>query len=167
MNRCLRERALLSVFAGEGTAAQHTHLRLCADCAERYDGLIDDLEAIGDGLRHTPPAARALSDVPGAFLRGLPFAAAAGVLLVVGLTVTQLLAPTPAPVASRSANVPAFAADVSAALFASGDDSNTVQIASDAPYLQAALEAGLPCTQDDFFNGECDDQVAAIAFESD
>ena len=167
MNRCLRERALLGISAGEGTTAQHAHLRVCADCAERYDALTDDLKAISDVLVQVPPAAIAPRHVPEMLLRWVPVAAAAAMLLAVGLAVTQLQAPVPVQVATRSGNVPAFAADVSAAVFAGDDDSATIQIASDAPYLRAALEAGLPCAQVGVFEGECDDQISALAFESD
>lgn len=166
MNRCLKERALLNISAGEGTAAQHAHLRVCADCAERYEAFTDDLKIIGDVLVQTPPTGIAVSRVPAALVRWVPLAAAAAVLLAVGLTVTRLYAPTLVQVAARSGNVPAFAADVSAAVFASDDDA-TMQMASDAPYLRAALEAGLPCPQVGVFEGECDDQISALAFESD
>jgi len=198
MNRCLSERALFDITAGEGSAAQHAHLRLCPDCAERYDEFTDDLQAISGVLIHPPLAARAAShklrslsdleahgDQPcpeaprrgersmektpaaGPLVRWVPIAAAATVLLALGLTMTRLHAPPLARTATHSENVPAFAADVSAALFASGDDGSAMQIASGAPYLQAALEGGLLCTQERFFDGECDDQVAALVLESD
>src|ERR1019366_2231917 len=46
MNRCLSERALLRAHMAEATGAEHAHLRLCADCAERFDALVEDLHAI-------------------------------------------------------------------------------------------------------------------------
>lgn len=167
MRRCLRERALLDILSGDGTAAQYAHLRLCADCAERYDALSDDVQAISGALVQTSPPPRAASHVPRALLRWVPLGAVAAVLLAVGVAATLLRAPAPEPLTIASVNVPAFAADVSAALFASGDETGSTLSAADAPYLQAALEAGLPCTQERFFDGECEDQVFALVLQSD
>jgi len=168
MNQCLNERTLLRITTGEGTAAHRAHLRVCADCAERFDALADDLDVIGNVLMQTPPRTAAVKQMPWTLLAWAPVAVAAVVVLAVGLMVTRQFAPTPVQVAARSGNVPAFAADVSAALFASGDDDfSSMQLAADAPYLRAALEVGLPCTQERFLDGECDDQVSALVFESD
>ncbi len=180
MNRCLNERALLDVAIGEGTAAQHAHLRLCADCAERHDAFSEDLQVIGDALVQAPgrlPDLAAHSGQRQRFMRKsapanplvrwVPIAAAATVLLAVGLTLTLQRAPSAIQVSSHSGNVPAFAADVSEALFADGDDTDNGQMGSDAPYLQAALEGDLPCTQERFYNGECDDQVLALVLDND
>jgi len=164
MNRCLRERTLLEIVFGDGTAAQHAHLRLCADCAERYDALSDDIETMSSTLARTAPPVRVKIDVSRVLMRWVPLGAVAAVLLIAGATVNLLRAPVPAPLALSSSNVPAFAADVSAALFASGDDAGSASV-DDAPYLQAALEAGLPCTQERFFDGECEDQVFALVME--
>ena len=54
MNRCLNERALLRMYTHESTAAERSHLRLCADCAERYDLFTEELEAIGHVLQSPP-----------------------------------------------------------------------------------------------------------------
>ncbi len=58
MNRCLNERALLRIYTHEGTAAEQSHLRLCADCAEHYEQLVEDLETIGQVLEAPPPGAQ-------------------------------------------------------------------------------------------------------------
>ncbi len=93
--------------------------------------------------------------------------AAAALILLVGFAwgVGWWVSDEPVSLATRTANVSAFAADVSAALFATNDATGLLQLASDAPDLQAALEAGWPCTQARFLNGECDDQVSALFFE--
>jgi len=166
MRRCLRERALFDVLSGDGTPAQHAHLRLCAGCAERFDALSDDLGAISGVLAQRPPW-RVARRVAWPRQRWVPLGVAAAVLLAVGVATTLLRAPAPVPLALSSASMPAFADDVSAALFASGDDSGSAPSAIDAPYLQAALEAGLPCTQQRIFDGECEDQIFALVLQSD
>jgi len=169
MKRCLSERALLQVHNREGTAVQQEHLRLCADCVERYDQLVEDLEALHGVLQAAPPAVEVRRAVP--FSIGwVPVAAAAVALLAIVGGVRLLRAPTapPVQVASRGTAVSAFAADVSAALFADGAPTTTGALATtDAPYLQAALDSGSLCTRDRYFGGECDDQLSALILESE
>jgi hypothetical protein len=170
MKRCLSERALLRVYSRDGTAAEREHLQLCPDCAERYDALAEDLSLLQRTLEEPEPAA-AGHHVSFPFRLGwVPVAAAAAALLALIVGVQWLRQPMSGTVqvASRSSNVSAFAADVSAALFANNDARTTVALASnDAPYLQAALDAGSPCTRDRYLNGECDDQLSALILESD
>ncbi len=169
MTRCLSERALLRVHSRDGTATEREHLQLCADCAERYDALIEDLSLLQRTLKEPEPATAAQRVRFPLQLSWLPVAAAAAALLALVVSVPWLRQPPSAPVqvASRSPNVSAFAADVSAALFANNDAAAAVLAANDAPYLQAALDAGSPCTRDQYFNGECDDQLSALIMESD
>ncbi|HVO26614.1 MAG TPA: hypothetical protein VMW56_23635 [Candidatus Margulisiibacteriota bacterium] len=168
MKRCLNEQTLLQLAAGDGTAGQRQHLRLCADCAERYDSLAEDL----DTLRHiltAPPPPRPATYANPFRVRWIPVAAAAAALLAVLVSGPRLRQPAPAPThyAAPGASVAAFAADVSAALFADSAPTATVALATgDASYLQAALDAG-PCTRDRYFNGECDDQLSALLFEGE
>ena len=166
MKWCLAERTLLRIHAGDATVAQRQHLRLCADCTERYDALVDDLMVL-NCIMEAPPPARAVH--ASAFRRGwAPLTAAAVALVGVFIVTTWVRQPAPLQVAARTAAVSAFAADVSAALFANGDAATTVALATnDAPYLQAALDAGALCTRDRYFNGECDDQLSALLYESD
>jgi len=168
MKRCLSERALLQVHSRDGTAVQREHLRLCADCAERYDQLVEDLEVLHNVLDAAPPAVEVRRAVP--FRVGwVPVPAAAVALLagVVGVLLLRGPATPPVQVASRSTAVSAFAADVSAALFEDGATTPSAFTTTDAPYLQAALNAGSPCTRDRYFSGECDDQLSALLFEGD
>ena len=160
MNRCLNQRALLDVATGEGTAAQRSHLRECADCVERCDALRDDLEAIDGVITRTRPASSAAPRPVAVLVHWAPAAAAVVSLLAVQLTVSRLLTPAPVQVAARPGAMAAFAADVSAALFAAGETTEVTQVAAAAPYLQAALESGLPCTQERFLIGQCNDAVA-------
>ncbi len=165
MNRCLNERALLRVCMREGTAAEHSHLRRCADCAERQDQLEEDLETIGWALSTVPPQVarvRRLAWQPAAWMTAAVACAVLGVLV---LDVAWLrLSP---PVQIERASVSTFAADLSAALFPMNDSSATPQLAAEAPYLEAALEMGQPCTQERFFAGECDDQLSPVLIETD
>jgi len=168
MKPCLSERALLRVHSRDGTAAEREHLQLCPECAERYDALAEDLHLLRRTLEEPEPATPQLASRP-LGLGWVPLAVAAALFALVA-SVPWLRHPIPAPleVASRSSNVSAFAADVSAAVFADNDATTTVALASnDAPYLQAALDAGSPCTGDRYFDGECDDQLSALLLESD
>lgn len=169
MTECLSERTLLQLHTRDGAAAERQHLRLCADCAERYDKLAEDL----DTLRHilaAPPPRPAVPRANPLRVGWVPVAAAAVVLLAVFVIAPWLRpeAPAPTPIAASGATVAAFAADVSAALFADSTPALTVAVAtSDASYLQAALDAGSPCTRDRYLNGACDDQLSALLFESE
>jgi len=165
MNRCLSERAMLRVYLKEGTADEQRHLRLCAGCAESYDAFVDDLQVIGDVLANTPPP-RAASRASAVHLRWVPVAAMAALLAVVA-SVLLLHRSAPQRIAARSPNVSAFAADVSAALFAGADAGDILQVDSETSYLGAALEAGVACTQERYFSGECNDQLSALFLESE
>src|ERR1700687_630861 len=162
MNQCLSEGALLGVLSGDGTTTMHTHLRLCADCAERYDALTNDLEVIGAVLAQPPPQTSLVTRVDIWLLRWVPAVVAVVVLVGAGVVVNRLLAPVPAEFAAYRGSTSALAADVSAALFAGDDASGGTQLAYEAPYLQAALEAGLLCTQERFFRGQCTDSLSAL-----
>ncbi len=164
MNRCLGERALLRVYLKEASGSEQAHLRLCAHCAERYDAVVDDLHAIDTILTKTPPPAVATSRVSGGYMRWVP-AAAFVVLVAAAASVITLRRPAP-PMASRNTNVSAFAADVSAALFAGADAGDFPHIESAPPDLGAALEAGRACTEDRYFNGECNDQLSMLLVEA-
>ena len=59
MTRCLTERTLMLLQAGEGSAEERAHLRACPRCAARHRALADDLSVIADALRAGPPPGRA------------------------------------------------------------------------------------------------------------
>jgi len=170
MKRCLSERALFRVRSQDGTAAEREHLQVCPDCAQRYDALDEDLSLLQRVLEEREPAAAVQHLSPRLRLGWMTLAAAAAAVLALVVSVPLLHQPTPAPVqtAVRHSSVSAFAADVSAALFANNDATTAVALATtDAPYLQAALDAGAPCTRERYFNGECDDQLSALILDSD
>ena len=55
MSRCLTERTLILLQAGEGSAEARAHLRVCPRCAARFRALEGDLGLIADALRAGPP----------------------------------------------------------------------------------------------------------------
>ena len=154
MNTCLRNRALLLLSAGEGTSEQQAHLATCTVCAARYRQFVGELESIERILRTPPPPAapffRRLT------LRGpwLPAVALAVTVALVwgGVWLRQLSRPIVAEETSH--DVVSFLADqVSPALFATAD----VRLAevptpvANLTYLQAALDEGWPCEQQEPF----------------
>jgi hypothetical protein len=163
MNRCLGERALLRNYLHEGTAAEQSHLRQCADCAERYELLTEDLETIDQALDAPPLAAEPRRAWP---LRWVP-AAAVG-MAVVALLLGVAWLRRPAPVAAHPTGLAVFVADVSDALFATGEANALPQIAAaETSYLDAALDAGHPCTRERFLAGDCSDQLSALLIDSE
>jgi hypothetical protein len=165
MKRCLSERALVRLYLHEGTAAQQVHLRMCADCAERYEQLIGDLGTIGQVLE-APPVGE-IGRVPIWRLRWVPAAIACAVLVVVVLDAAWLRRSSPVEVALRTSDVSAFATDLSDALFGTNDASVLPVAGVEAPYLEAALEVGRPCTRERLLTGECSDEVFAFLTEGE
>jgi len=55
MSRCLTDRTLMLLQAGEGGAGARAHLRACPPCATRYRALEDDLGVVAGALRAGPP----------------------------------------------------------------------------------------------------------------
>jgi hypothetical protein len=166
MKRCLSERALVRLHLNEGTAAQQFHLRMCTNCAKRYELLVHDLKTIGHVLESPPPAwegGRVLAwRVP-----WLPVAIASAAILVVALDIAWVQLSSPVQVALSVNDVSRFTADLSNALFATGDANAVPEMVAEVSYLDAALDAGHPCTPDRFLTGDCDDQLSALMIESE
>jgi len=166
MNHCLSEPALLRVCMDEGTAAEQWHVRSCRECARRHARLSDDLGAIRRVLVDSPlPVVQTRHPLPRPG-RWMAAAAACAALLLWGVRVVRVHDGASAPAAAPAGSFAAFADDLSAALFES-DTSRFSQAALDAPYVEAALTAGQPCTRDGFFSGECNDQLSAFASEEE
>lgn len=166
MNRCLNERALLQIYTREGTVAEQSHLRLCADCAERYESLVQDLETIGRVLEAPPPVWEDRR-VSAWRLAWIPAAVACAALLLVSLDVASVRRSSPVQVARGLASDAVLAADLSNALFANSDANALSTGIVEVSYLDAALDAGHPCTQERFLDGDCDDQLSAFMIESE
>jgi len=154
MNRCLGERALFSLYEGEGTDADRTHLHTCAGCATRYDQLAADLELVRRTLRDGPMPRRAPRS-SGAVL-WMTAAALATVALALGVRGFErgraLLAED--GVASLSLG------DVSTALFAADAAEDALSVSDtdrEVASLQAALRGEWPCErQDPLADQDCD-----------
>ncbi len=162
MNGCLNERALLALYYQEENPTGRSHLRVCADCAERYDALADDLERIVTTLNGPAPARLQGRVLP---LRPRLLAAAVGTFAALTITLVALHRPTSPQSVARRSTLSALASDVSDAVFANAIVSDDSQLAPDTAYVRAALEADWPCTQDRFLDGECTDQVSALVFD--
>jgi hypothetical protein len=166
MNRCLNERALVALHTREATPAQQAHVRLCADCAERYDSVVADLKTIGRVLK-TPPPAWEARRVLASWVRWVPAAIACAALLLVILDVAWVRRLSPMQGARRVDHDVTFAADLSNALFAAVDANSIQPNIIEVSYLDAALDAGHPCTQDRYLNGDCNDDVSALMIEDE
>ncbi len=163
---CLRERRYLSVQAGEGTPAEYRHLRQCADCAERYDALLEDLELIGAVLTAPPPR---LSAPAGAFSSRVPRLTVAGAgiaTLAVALVAGNLWLRSPVTAAREPANVGGLAEEFSIALLSADDLQPVSATGPDVSDVRAALSGHWPCPWEESGGGECDDDLSALLGQS-
>jgi len=174
MNRCLSEPALLRLHlhdgTADGTAGEPAHLRQCAECAERYDRLVEDLEMIARVLEAPPVPVGEPRRIWSWRTLWIPVAIGCAALAVLALDLGWLRTPPMAQaprahVGASNSRLAAFAADLSDALFPAADTNGFPQLAAEAPYLEAALEAGQPCSRDRFLSGECNDEVSAFLAE--
>lgn len=167
MSRCLSERALVRLQMKEGGADEHAHLLACGDCTRRFNRLGDDLRVIHEVLTAAPPAAVARHRLPNVFGAWVPAAALSVAVVAILVSLIWPRLPVAPQGAGHNGSVSAFATDVSTAVFAGAATAEPLEIASDAPYLRAAFEEGWPCTGEQFFAGECDDQVSALFTAAD
>jgi hypothetical protein len=86
---------------------------------------------------------------------------------VLVLDATWLRRSSPVEVAVRASSVSAFATDLSDALFGPSDANEIPPVAAEVSYVEAALEAGQPCTRERLLTGECSDEVSAFLAESE
>jgi hypothetical protein len=136
MTRCLTERTLVLLEAGEGAAEERAHLRACPRCAARYRALGDDLELIADALHAGPPPAAA---APPRLRWRAVGALAATVALAVGATWLWRAAPVPAP--GGGGDVGALVEELSGTLFATPEAAATgEQSATDVAYETASFD---------------------------
>jgi len=124
MSRCLSERTLVRLIAGNGRENQRAHLAACDRCDARYRAIGRDLDRVTDVLLHSEPPRQSPSLLPRYWVP-VTAAAVAGIALLVWVEITVWRAVTPAP----SEEVTAFLSDISATMFsardalAAGDDS--------------------------------------------
>jgi len=139
MNRCLTERTLMLLQAGEGGAEERAHLRACPRCTARHRALEDDLGVIADALRAGPP--------PGAAHPRLRWRAvgalAASVALAVGAA--WLWRAPPGALPRGGGDVSALVEDLAGTLFATSEDT----AAGDQSAVDVADEAAASFDEDD------------------
>src|SRR5262249_1772511 len=144
MSRCLRNRTLLALVAGEGTTHHRTHLTSCQACDTRYQRLVRNLNVIEQVLLTTIPPEAVPDNHPRAVM-GWAFAVTLTVILFfswIGFWRSSVLTtPSPVTTAQREEIYQFLETAVAPALFASTE---TAQQAlptpvSSADYLQAAL----------------------------
>ena len=167
MNRCLSERALVALHCGDGSDTDRAHVRVCRACDARYARLTQDLTLISRVLSEPPPPRASAYRLIPRGMRWAPVAVALVGMMALTLAVPRLWSPSPVRVASATASAAVFADDVSAALFAVPNAPTLTLASADIAPLQAALTGGSPCTSDQLFNGECDDQFGALLSEGD
>ncbi len=83
MLRCLRDHTLLKLVAGEGTAAQHSHLADCQHCHSRYQRITRHFQMIERTLLTTNPPLAVVHDRSRAPMWWVPAAVALACVLLV------------------------------------------------------------------------------------
>jgi len=116
MTRCLSERTLLRLVAGDGRAEQHAHRAACARCDARYRAIMSDLDRVSDVLLYTEPIPSTRS-VLARYWMPLTASAVAALALLVWVEIAVWRAVTPA----QQEEVAAFLSDVSATMFSTRD----------------------------------------------
>jgi hypothetical protein len=149
MTTCVSDESLVEIATGEGTGVARAHLRTCRHCAERAAALSEDLRVVRHALLEGPlptterPARWAWLPAAGAL------ATAAVVALVWAATPTMRVRPlSDAPLASLASD------DVSLAVF-DASERTVAAHASDSAYVQAALNGGWPCGEDQLYGVDC------------
>ena len=143
MRGCLGDEALWRVHEGEGSLAEQTHLARCPGCRARSRRLARDLRVIRSVLVGPAPVRLARGRARWPRSRLLPIAAAILIVSAAGVGGSLWGRWQPGrvhPAPARGEETLAFLGDVSAALFAPGDESPMT--ATPDPAL-ADLEAAL------------------------
>jgi hypothetical protein len=116
MRTCLEDQTLLSLYGGEGTGAERTHLAECHACAERYRRLGRDLETITQALRGEPPETVGRSLSPFA-ARWVPAAAVLALALTLVWVGVEIWSPSDLPIKETTADVRSFGGGFPSDLF--------------------------------------------------
>lgn len=158
MSTCISERGLVELATGDGTAAAHTHVAACTDCAGRLGTLERDLSLLRVALYDAPARVAARRQ------RWLPFAAAAAVGVAL-LLLTLVPSRTAGPLAVADAggeSTSELAEALSRAIFADAG-LDTAEAASDDRVLAAALNGGTLC--DGGYGDDCSAEVLLASYD--
>lgn len=151
MSRCLRDRTLLALVAGEETAHHRAHLTSCQACSTRYQRFVRNLHAIERVLLTTAPPVATPVDRVRPSVWWAPVAVALTAVLILswgGFWQSAFLpAPTPRRTVQSEELFRFLENEVSPALFATTDIGLPAFPAPVSPtdYLQAALDGEWPC----------------------
>ena len=169
MSRCLRERALWRLSAGEGSREARAHVASCVACTARLRRLERDLIQLRSVLSGPPPPAALARPRPP---RGRWMASAATLAAMVVLAWFGVWWQQPSPplqmethLETRQESIWPFIEGVSAALFPTVEIGFTAtpNRLSELDDLQAALAGEWPCEEPAAFaDMNCDDDTFAL-----
>jgi hypothetical protein len=149
MSRCVNDHALWLLSEGQASCINRAHVAVCADCAARYQRLVNDLEVLRAALTAAPPvlAARTRRRATGA--AWLTAMAATAAMLWLAWSGLWLLGPSPSvvPQGGGQQAVWSFWEGVSETLFGPDDVGavETVDLPFDLTDLQTALGGEWTC----------------------
>jgi hypothetical protein len=161
MRGCARERTLVALYYGEGTARQQAHVAVCPRCQTRYQRLVADLDILRLTLRPAPLPEGIQGRTPLVRMRWPQAALAAAVICLMlwgSARWWNVSVPGARPGVWEAELSQFLSSYVAPAVFAAGD--TPVTVTSDAQtmsfYVQAALAETWGCTgQEALFHAEC------------
>lgn len=169
MRGCLRERTLVEVYYGDGTARQRAHVATCQRCQGRYQRLVADLATLRQALCTPPLPVIARAQWPARRL-AWPWAPVAAAVCGVLLWGTALwwrpTLPDSLPLVPEATTTPALVWQVTSALLTSNELGHTAMGEAGAPLaldVDAIFTEEWSCTGEDiFFNPACGEQGWAL-----
>jgi hypothetical protein len=153
MNRCLSNKALYYLYAGDGNTAHQFHLDTCVSCAQRYEQFSQRLTALEQTLQQPPTRFYIREATTRSGYRYRLSLAAAIVAVVFLLMWGNIWQEEPIPVTTPQAlsqEIARFlATEASPALFATADvtEFHPPRPVADTAYVEAALTDDWPCEQ--------------------
>lgn len=167
MTRCLEDKSLLMLHEGEGTDKQWFHLETCETCAERYKGMMRDLDLMRCALQQDPPPARSYSFPRLLSYRWIPVAVAL-LLAIASVWGGSRVWRADSPVISEqtfNSNLSQFLDEVSDAIV-TGTAIPTADVASpdsDFSFLQVAL--GESCSDEcqELYSNTVDEMISYVS----
>jgi hypothetical protein len=162
MSRCVNDHTLWLLSEGQASCTNRAHVAVCADCAARYERLVNDLKGLKVVLDAAPPVLAARTRRRPSGMTWLTTMAATAAMLWLAWTGLWLLGPTPSVRLQEGGQETVWSLweGVSETLF--GPDEvwavETVDLPFDLTDLQAALAGELPCEgQGPFWGLACEE----------